>query len=35
VAGFCEHSNAPSYYIKGVRFVDSLVDCQLLKKDSG
>jgi hypothetical protein len=32
VAGCCEHSNAPSRYIKGGEFLDYLSDCQRLSR---
>jgi hypothetical protein len=34
VASSYQQGNEPSGSIKGQRFIDQLVDCQLLKKDS-
>jgi hypothetical protein len=34
MAGFCEHGDENSGYIKGREFLDEYVEYQLLKKDA-
>jgi hypothetical protein len=34
VVGSCEHSNEASVSIKGMKFLDHMSNCKLLKKDS-
>jgi hypothetical protein len=33
IAGFCEHGNEPSGYIKGWELLDQLSDCEVLKEE--